>query len=41
MKKPVEEEVEEDKKDQTLVGPKANVSLIDQALEYKKKEGYY
>jgi ATP-dependent RNA helicase DDX41 len=38
MKKPVEEEVEEDKKDQTLVGPKANVSLIDQALEYKKKE---
>jgi len=39
MKKPVEEEVEEDKKDKPLIGPKANVSLIDQALEYKKKEG--
>jgi ATP-dependent RNA helicase DDX41 len=38
MKKPVEDEVEEDNKDQPLVGPKANVSLIDQALEYKKKE---
>jgi len=38
MKKQDEEEVEEDKKEKTLVGPKANVSLIDQALEYKKKE---